>query len=60
MPHKSYKRNEELIHKNNKTLYKFDMSYSPFLYHILNKTHIKKKHYNPCNFFPRNKRIQKG
>jgi len=38
------KRNEELIHKSNKVLHKFDMNYSFFLYHILSRTHAKKKH----------------
>ncbi len=52
------------MHKSNKTLYKLNMNYSPFFYHLLNRTHTKKKsrintsfnhsplHENKYNFFP--------
>ncbi len=39
-----YRRKLKLIHKSNKVLYKLDMNYFPLCYHILNRTHTKKKH----------------
>jgi hypothetical protein len=45
-----FRKEEELIHKSNKAPYKLDMSYFPFLYHILNITQTRKKCLNPYNF----------
>ncbi len=50
MARKSNKINEELMYNSNKIIHKFDMNYSSFLYHILCRTHTKKKCKNPYNF----------